>query len=75
MNHKGLTESQTLSGLTLLRNGMKQINGRDIEAAGFYTITRPKPVNHRAELEAAYRSHGMDGVHSYVKGVVDACKK
>lgn len=42
---------------------------------GRYLGSVPKIINHKTEAEKAFKKFGWDGVHSYVKGVIDACKK
>lgn len=69
------TEEVTVAGHVLLAEGKTQIKGVPIIWNKRYITTQKAEVNHKTEAEKAFKLAGYDGVHSYVKGVIDACAK
>lgn len=75
MSERFKTETVTISGHALLAEGKQQFRGEAIVPHQRYLTTQKAQVNHKTKAEAAFKLAGYDGVHSYVKGVVDACAK
>lgn len=74
MQHKTQKEKVTISGYALIEQGQTKYKGKEIQGAQRFIIEKPRVINHKTELEKAFKAAGMNGVHSYVSGVINAFK-